>query len=122
MPKKSKPKTIGTLRQSRYKVLDVKREVRKNLIKKIEGNQELFPGIIGFENSVKPQLENAILAGQDIILLGERGQAWGWRRTHDPRCLSRRLLGPAPVYDCLWFSWLLPSVQPDHDVEPHQPF
>ena len=75
MPKKSKPKTIGKLRQSRYKVLGVKQEVRKNLIKKIEKNQELFPGIIGFEESVIPQLENAILAGQDIILLGERGQA-----------------------------------------------
>ena len=75
MPRKSKPKTIGKLRQSRYKVLDVKQEVRKNLIKKIKGNEELFPGIIGFEESVIPQLENAILAGQDIILLGERGQA-----------------------------------------------
>ena len=55
--------------------MSVREEMRKNLIKHIKGNQPLFPGIIGFEHSVIPQLENAILAGQDIILLGERGQA-----------------------------------------------
>jgi len=68
-------KTIGELRTSGYKVLSVKQEIRKNLISKIKSGEELFPGIIGFEDSVVPQLENAILAGQDIILLGERGQA-----------------------------------------------
>ena len=68
-------KTIEELRTSGYKVLSVKQEVRKNLISKIKSGGELFPGIIGFEDSVVPQLENAILAGQDIILLGERGQA-----------------------------------------------
>ena len=75
MPKKSRPGTIGQLRRSRYKVLSVKQEIRKNLIKKLENHEELFPGIIGFGDSVIPQLENAILAGQDTILLGERGQA-----------------------------------------------
>ena len=75
MTTKSKPKTIGLLRRSRYQVVSVREEMRKNLIKHIKGNQPLFPGIIGFEHSVIPQLENAILAGQDIILLGERGQA-----------------------------------------------
>ena len=75
MPKKTKPKTIEALRKSRYKVLSVREEMRKNLIQKIERDEELFPGIIGFEDSVIPHLENAILAGQDIILLGERGQA-----------------------------------------------
>ena len=68
-------KTIGELRTSGYVVLSVKQEIRKNLISKIKSGQDLFPGIIGFEDSVVPQLENAILAGQDIILLGERGQA-----------------------------------------------
>ena len=75
MPKKTRPGTIGQLRRSRYKVLSVKQEIRKNLIKKLENHEELFPGIIGFGDSVIPQLENAILAGQDTILLGERGQA-----------------------------------------------
>ena len=75
MPKKRKPKTIGGLRKSGYRVASVREEMRRNLIRKIENNEELFHGIIGFEDSVIPQLENAILAGQDIILLGERGQA-----------------------------------------------
>ena len=49
--------------------------MRRNLIARIRADQELFPGIIGFEETVIPQLENAILSGQDIIFLGERGQA-----------------------------------------------
>ena len=75
MPRKRKPATIGALRKSRYKVLPVKQEIRKNLIKRLRNGSELFPGIIGFEDSVVPHLETALLAGQDIILLGERGQA-----------------------------------------------
>ena len=71
----SRPGTIGDLRASGYEVLPVKEELRSNLIRKIRSNEELFPGIVGFDESVIPQLENAILAGQDIILLGERGQA-----------------------------------------------
>lgn len=67
--------TIGELRRSGYQVLSVKEEMRKNLIQKIRRGEELFPAIIGYEETVIPQLENAILAGQDIILLGERGQA-----------------------------------------------
>ena len=75
MASDSRPTTVGELRESGYKVLPVKQEVRKNLIAKIRKGQELFPGIVGFEDSVIPQLENAVLAGQDIIFLGERGQA-----------------------------------------------
>lgn len=71
----SRPETIGDLRASGYQVLTVKQELRRNLIRKIRADEELFPGIVGFDESVIPQLENAILAGQDIILLGERGQA-----------------------------------------------
>ena len=75
MPRKKKPKTIGELRKSGYDVLSLKEEMRKNLIRKIESDETLFPGIVGFEESVIPQIENAILAGHDIIFLGERGQA-----------------------------------------------
>ena len=75
MASESRPKTVGELRESGYEPLTVKREVRKNLIARIREGSELFAGIVGFEESVIPQLENAILAGQDIILLGERGQA-----------------------------------------------
>jgi magnesium chelatase subunit I len=70
-----KPKTLGELKTSGYKVLSVKEEMRANLIRKMRAGEELFPGIVGFEDSVIPQLQNAILSGQDIILLGERGQA-----------------------------------------------
>ena len=68
-------KTVGELRASGYEPLTIREEIRSNLIRKIRAGEELFPGIIGFGESVIPQLENAILAGQDIILLGERGQA-----------------------------------------------
>ena len=68
-------RTLGDLRQSGYQVLPVREEMRTNLIEKIRREETVFPGIIGFEETVIPQLENALLAGQDIILLGERGQA-----------------------------------------------
>ena len=70
-----KPATLKRLRDSGYKVVTVKEEMRSNLMKKIRRRETLFPGIVGFEESVIPQLENAILSGQDIIFLGERGQA-----------------------------------------------
>src|SRR5436190_24299220 len=70
-----KPRTVGELRASGYRVLPVKEEMRKNLIQKLRTGEQLFPGIVGYEDSVIPQLQNAILAGQDIIFLGERGQA-----------------------------------------------
>ena len=67
--------TIGELRASGYQVLPVKEELRKNLITRMRAGAELFPGIVGYEETVLPQVENAILSGQDMILLGERGQA-----------------------------------------------
>ncbi|MGB6836678.1 MAG: magnesium chelatase [Dehalococcoidia bacterium] len=69
------PKTIGKLRASGYQVVSVKQEMRRNLMQKIRTGEELFSDIVGYEESVIPQLENAILSGQDIIFLGERGQA-----------------------------------------------
>jgi magnesium chelatase subunit I len=71
----TRPRTISELRESGYKVLSVKEEMRKNLIQKLRTNEDLFPGIVGYEDTVIPQVENAILSGQDIIFLGERGQA-----------------------------------------------
>ena len=75
MPKAKRPQTVGALRKSNYEVLPVREELRNNLIAKIRSEEVVFPGIVGFEQTVIPQIENAILAGQDIILLGERGQA-----------------------------------------------
>jgi len=68
-------RTLGELRRSGYQSLSVKDEMRKNLAERIRNGQELFPGIIGYEETVIPQLENAVISGQDIIFLGERGQA-----------------------------------------------
>jgi magnesium chelatase subunit I len=69
------PQTIAQLRQSEYRVLPVKEEMRKNMVRKIKAGEQLFPGIIGYESTVIPQIENAVLSGQDIVFLGERGQA-----------------------------------------------
>lgn len=71
----NKLKTIGELRTSGYQVLSVKEEMRKNLINKIKNNEVLFPGIIGYDDTVVPALCNAILSKHDFILLGLRGQA-----------------------------------------------
>ena len=71
----SKPRTIGELRASGYQTKTVKQELRDNLIARLKQGEHLFPGIVGYEESVLPQIENAILSGQDIVFLGERGQA-----------------------------------------------
>ena len=67
--------TLGELRKSGYQVRPVREELRANLIEALESGAELFPEIQGYDETVIPQLENAILSGHDIILLGERGQA-----------------------------------------------
>ncbi|MDP9351053.1 MAG: magnesium chelatase, partial [Chloroflexota bacterium] len=67
--------TIGELRASGYTSRPVKEEMRQNLIRMIRRGEDLFPGIVGYEDTVIPQVENAVLSGQDIIFLGERGQA-----------------------------------------------
>ena len=67
--------TLGRLRKSRWLSRTVKEEIRQNAIKRIQQGEELFPGVLGYENTVIPQLENALLAGHDFIFLGERGQA-----------------------------------------------
>lgn len=68
-------KTLGELKESGWKSVSVKEEIRRNLIKKIRTGEPLFPGIMGYDKSVIPQLQHALLAKHDIILLGLRGQA-----------------------------------------------
>ena len=67
--------TLGEPRASGYHSRSVKEEMRSNLVDRLRRGESLLPGIIGYDETVLPQVENAILAGQDIILLGERGQA-----------------------------------------------
>ncbi|MGI8926989.1 MAG: magnesium chelatase [Tepidiformaceae bacterium] len=70
-----RPRTLGELKASGYRTLPVREEMRKNLIEKMRSGEELFPGVFGYEETVIPHIVNAILAAQDIIFLGERGQA-----------------------------------------------
>ena len=69
------PATLGELRSSGWRSVPVKEEMRANAMARIAAGDELFPGVLGYENTVLPQLENALLAGHDVIFLGERGQA-----------------------------------------------
>lgn len=75
MSQDERPESLGELKKSGYQVLPIREEMQRNLIRKLSSGEDMFPGIIGYQNTVIPQLENAILAGQDIVLLGERGQA-----------------------------------------------
>lgn len=68
-------KTLGELKKSGYKPKSIKDELRGNLIKKLKNKETVFAGIWGYEETVIPDLERAILAGHDINLLGLRGQA-----------------------------------------------
>ena len=72
---RQKPKTIGELRASGYRSLPIREEMRRNLISMIKEKKPIFRGIIGYDDTVIPQVENAVLSGQNIIFLGERGQA-----------------------------------------------
>src|ERR671933_2886035 len=69
------PKTLGDLKESNYRVQAVKDEMRATLIRKLRAGEKLFPGIVGYDETVVPQIVNAILARHNIILLGLRGQA-----------------------------------------------
>ncbi|HEX9016817.1 MAG TPA: sigma 54-interacting transcriptional regulator [Chloroflexota bacterium] len=71
----ARAQTIGELKKSGYRVLSVKAEMRKNLVEMLRQGKSAFPGLVGYDETVLPQVENAILSGQDLVLLGERGQA-----------------------------------------------
>jgi magnesium chelatase subunit I len=75
MSESPRPTTLGELRASGWVSTSVKDEVRRNAIARIADGQPLVEGVLGYEETVLPQLENALLAGHDVIFLGERGQA-----------------------------------------------
>src|SRR2546425_5283188 len=70
-----RPRTLGELKKANYRSVSVKDEMRSNLIRKVSSGENIFPGIIGFDDSVIPQISNAILSRHHFILLGLRGQA-----------------------------------------------
>jgi len=68
------PDSVGALRAAGHEARTVKAEVRDNLVARLREGVDPFPGIVGFDETVRPDLERALLAGHDVVLLGERGQ------------------------------------------------
>ena len=87
--------TLGALREHGYRSRTVKEELRENLLSALRTGAAPFPGIVGFDDTVLPQLESALLAGHDLVLLGERGQG----KTRLMRTLSTLLDEWLPVVD-----------------------
>ncbi|MGI8684955.1 MAG: sigma 54-interacting transcriptional regulator [Acidimicrobiales bacterium] len=71
----SRPATLGQLRESGWRSVPVKEEVRRNACARIVAGRPVVEGVLGYDDTVLPQLENALLAGHDMVFLGERGQA-----------------------------------------------
>ncbi|MEV4376804.1 sigma 54-interacting transcriptional regulator [Streptosporangium sp. NPDC049248] len=74
MPQIPEPRTLRELRASGHIHRTVKAEIRENLLARLRAGESRFPGIVGFDDTVLPYLERALLAGHDLVLLGERGQ------------------------------------------------
>jgi magnesium chelatase subunit I len=95
MPTADRPTTIAELRASGWRSRSVKDELRSNLLARLAIGGEVLPGIVGYEDTVIPAIENAILAGHDLVFLGERGQA----KTRMARLLVGLLDEWLPVVD-----------------------
>jgi magnesium chelatase subunit I len=83
-PLQAQPATRGELRASGYRSRGIKAELRDNLLQRLRSGTTAFPGIVGFDETVLPELESAVLAGHDLVLLGERGQG----KTHLMRTVA----------------------------------
>ncbi len=70
-----KIRTLGELKRAGYQTMPVRMEMRNNLLERLRSKEQILPGIVGYEETVVPEIENGILAGHHMILLGERGQA-----------------------------------------------
>lgn len=88
-------KTLGELKKSGYKPLSIKEELRKNLISKLKKREQIFEGILGFDDTVLPDIERAILSRHNILLLGLRGQA----KTRIARLMTQLLDEYAPIVE-----------------------
>lgn len=91
----SRPRTLGSLKESGYVPRSVKDELRENVIEALRSGDPLFPGIVGYERTVIPQVVNALLARHNFILLGLRGQA----KTRLLRALTRFLDEEIPALE-----------------------
>ncbi len=70
-----KIRTLGELKSAGYQTMPVRMEMRKNLLERLRSKEQILPGIVGYEETVIPEIENGVLAGHHMIFLGERGQA-----------------------------------------------
>jgi magnesium chelatase subunit I len=75
MPSSVRPSTLKDLRNSGWQSQSVKNELRANFLRMLQSGDELFPGIIGYESTVIPEINIALIAGHDMLFLGEKGQA-----------------------------------------------
>jgi magnesium chelatase subunit I len=87
LPDRRDVRTLGNLKRAGYRPRSVKDEIRANLIRKLRAGEEIFPGVLGYERTVIPQIQHALLARHDLLLLGLRGQA----KTRIVRLLSTLL-------------------------------
>lgn len=88
-----RPKTLGELKASGYQSVSVKQEMRNNLIRLIQSGEPMFPGILGYDQTVIPEIQNALLAKHDLLCLGLRGQG----KTRMLRMLTRLLDETLPI-------------------------
>lgn len=91
----ARPTTLADLRRSGWRSRTVKQEVRDNFLRHLQAGEELFPGIVGYENTVIPEINLALLAGHDLLFLGEKGQA----KSRLMRSLVRFLDDAVPYLD-----------------------
>src|SRR6187551_1649152 len=103
------PATLGELRDSGYTARTVKEEIRNNLLARLRSGETAFPGMVGFDDTVVPELERSLLAGHDLVLLGERGQG-------KPRLLR----GVVGLLD-EWSPVIAGSERGEHPFEPITP-
>ena len=73
MKSTDRPSNLKQLRDAGWKSRSVKEEVRSNFLRHLQSGEELFPGIVGYENTVIPEINIAMLAGHDLLFLGEKG-------------------------------------------------
>ncbi|MEX0886989.1 MAG: magnesium chelatase [Phycisphaeraceae bacterium] len=106
MPSPPPAATLGQLKQTPYRYRSVKQEMRENLIQRLRNNEEIFPGIRGYQHTVLPQVVHAILSRHDILFLGLRGQA------------KTRMLRMLPQLLDEWLPVLADVEIPDDPIEP----
>src|SRR3954465_428467 len=91
MPAPVRPSNLQALRDSGWVSKPVKHEVRDNFLRRLSGGEELFPGIVGYESTVIPEINIALIAGHDLLFLGEKGQAQSRLMRSLARCLDAEL-------------------------------